>query len=229
MPGMSMPTSAQRPHAVLRPLLPLLGLALALTACGTSDRKIESTSAGVIAGCATGMVVAFVIKGNPMRACLGGAVAGGALGYEKARREELAQARREAETLKQQNAAAASAPVVQTQAVQVVDAESGRVQEVEAFRGMTVDLPLSQVDTPEGREVLRKLDLYARKLAQDRAEPIQLDVAKAGETRQVLDEAAEEVGKGWVIRRSLVDTEVPQAVQRVSIEARNPVSFLASL
>lgn len=212
----------------------LAACAALLGACTTTDHQSQTAGKGAVVGCVSGVAFAMIVRGNPIKACLAGTVVGGLVGYQKARLEELDQARKTADALAADSALAATAKV-DVQQVQVVEAESGRAEKVEAFKGLSMDVPVSQLDTPQGKDLMRKLGAYARKLAQDRGEPVSMDVAKKAPSeveatmpnkRLVLEESAEEVGKGVLIRRVVLDTEVPQAVQRVTIEAHNPPSFL---
>lgn len=223
------------PHGRLRTgLLTLLAGAVCASACTSTEHRSETASKGAVVGCVSGVAFAMIVRGNPLKACLAGTVVGGLAGYQKARLDELDQARKTADTLSK-DIATAPAAKVEVQQVQVVEAESGRAEKVEAFKGLSMDVPLSQLGTPEGQALMRKLDAYARKIAQDRGEPVSLEVIKKApaETaatmpaqRLVLEETAEELGKGLLIRRVVLDTGLPSTVQRVNIEAHNPASFL---
>ena len=90
-----------------------------------------------------------------------------------------------------------------------------------------MDIPLSQVDKPEGKAAMQKLNDYARKLAREREEEVEMNIVtapgKGARATQVDSQVlTEEVGKGVVRRRVLSDPRVPANVQRVTIEASNP-------
>ena len=215
-------------------LVCLLGTALLLGGCAMTDHRTETASQGAVVGCVSGVAYAFLVRGNPVKSCLAGSVVGGVVGYQKARLDELDQARKTAASLSKETADTPAAKV-EVQQVQVVEGESGRTEKVEAFKGLSMDVPVSQLGTPQGQALMQKLDAYARKLTQERGEPVSMEVIKKAppETaatmpnkRLVLEEKAEEIGKGVLIRRVVLDTEVPQTVQRVTIEAHNPASLL---
>jgi hypothetical protein len=204
------------------------------SACTTTPHRTETAGKGAVVGCVSGVAFAMIVRGNPLEACLAGTVVGGVAGYQKARLDELDQARETAKSLTQ-DIVDTPAAKVEVQQVQVVEADSGRAEKVEAFKGLSMDVPLSQLGTPEGQALMRKLDAYARKIAQDRGEPVSLEVVKKAPTetaatmpaqRLVLEETTEPLGKGLLIRRVVLDTALPSTVQRVKIETHNPASFL---
>jgi hypothetical protein len=74
---------------------------------------------------------------------------------------------------------------------------------------------------------MQKLNDYARKLAREREEEVEMNIVtapgKGARATQVDSQVlTEEVGKGVVRRRVLSDPRVPANVQRVTIEASNP-------
>ena len=98
---------------------------------------------------------------------------------------------------------------------------------VRAFKSVSVDIPLSQLNTPDGEESMRKLNDYARKMARERAETIQMTIAttrsrSSKATPVSAQELSENVGEGMVVRRVVTDSAIPPNVQRVNIEAKNP-------
>ena len=125
------------------------------------------------------------------------------------------------------NVSGANATPVQTRPVHVTDKPTGKSETVRAFKTFSVDIPLSQVDKPEGKAAMQKLNDYARKLAREREEEVEMNIVtapgKGARATQVDSQVlTEEVGKGVVRRRVLSDPRVPANVQRVTIEASNP-------
>jgi len=115
---------------------------------------------------------------------------------------------------------------VQTEVVQVTDKQTGKTEPVKAFKSVSVDIPVSQVNTADGREAMRKLNDYAHKVATERGETVDMTVAlapdKTGRTKVATQQTREAAGKGAVVRNVVADTRVPPNVQRVTIEVKNP-------
>ncbi|NMG36018.1 hypothetical protein GRF61_16340 [Azoarcus sp. TTM-91] len=206
-------------------LLPLCAM-LAVSGCATMDSKTESAGIGAAIGCAAGAVIATLTENDAGTGCAAGAVVGGAVGYIRARNAEIEEAKRATEAA----AAVKGATVtpVETQQVRVVDTKANKTDTVSAFKSVSVDIPLSQVDTPEGREAMRKLQEYARKTANDRGDTIDMTIAtapgkgsSAKASKVTLSKVVENAGKGKVQHSQITDPQVPANVQRVTIEARN--------
>ncbi len=203
--------------------------AVVVSGCATKSdtAKAQSTGIGVALGCAGGAAVAALLKQDAAKGCVIGAVAGGIAGYQKARFDEIKRAREAAAAMPVTEGGTPA--VVQTQSVEVTEADTGKVQTVETFKALSMDVPVSQLQTKEGQEVMRKLGDYARKVADERADSVNLDIAKTASgsrssapNRVVLESASERVGKGLLVKRRLADTAVPERVQRVTVEASNP-------
>ena len=81
------------------------------------------------------------------------------------------------------------------------------------------------------KEAMRKLNDYARKVARERGESVQMTIAtapgKAAKAAQAAHQlqVSEKVGDGVVNRSTLTDARIPANVQRVSIEANNPAKI----
>ncbi len=211
-----------------RVLIVALTAATLAAACATNGDASKAQSAGVGAaiGCVGGALLAKLAREKPGAGCAVGAVAGGIVGYQKARSDELRRAREAAAAIPV--LAGAAPATVQTQAVVVTDAKSGKAETVETFKALSMDVPVSQLESPDGKDVMRKLSEYARKVADDRAESVNLDVARTATLakpdapkRVVLESASERVGKGSLVRRRLADVAVPARIQRVTVEATN--------
>lgn len=206
-------------------LLPLC-VALALTGCAGMDSKTESAGIGAAIGCAAGAVIATLTDGDAGAGCAAGAVVGGVIGYVKARNAEVEEARRATESVTMVKGATVNP--VKTEQVKVVDVKANTTDTVAAFKSVSVDIPLSQVDTKEGREAMGKLEAYARKTAADRGETIDMTIATAPSSKTeargtpvTLMETVEASGKGQVRHTRVADGRIPANVQRVTIEAKN--------
>lgn len=204
----------------------VVSAALAVSGCAGMDDKMKTAGIGAAIGCGVGALLAKGTKGDAAKGCAIGAVAGGLAGYLKARQDEINAAREAAAVVA--SVPGASAGTVQTQVVQVTDQTTGKTESVETFKAISVDVPLSQLATPNGQAVMAKLDTYARRVADDRADTVAMDVSTAP-TREpppndieVLSTSTEKSGKGQVQRRQLNDVRVPKPLQRVTIEANNP-------
>lgn len=203
----------------------LVAAALAANGCANLDDKTTSAGIGAAVGCAAGAALAKLTKNDAGTACLAGAVVGGLIGYQRARSSEIQDAQATADEAVK--VSGAKATPVQTQPVQVTDKQTGKTETVRAFKAFSVDIPLSQVDKPEGKAAMQKLNDYARKLAREREEEVEMNIVTApgkGVRATPVDSQVltEEVGKGVVRRQVLSDPRVPANVQRVTIEARNP-------
>ena len=198
-----------------------------LGACANMDPKAETAGIGALIGCAAGAALAELTDNNAAQACAAGAIIGGAIGYQKARNAEIAEAREAAEAAARVKGAR-STPV-QTEKVKVTDKASGKTETVQAFKSVSVDIPISQIDTAEGKQAMQKLDAYARKMARERGETIYVNVATAPANAAKVgvskNKVVEKVGKGAIQRSITADTRIPPAVQRVTIEARNAAAI----
>lgn len=201
----------------------LLCLSL-IPGCAELNTKTGSTVAGAGIGCAAGAVVAKLTSNNAAAGCAVGAVAGGAIGYLRVRNAEVEEAKKTTEAV--QKVPGATAAPVETQNVQVVDKETHKTETVAAFKSISVEIPVSQLNTPEGKDAIRKLEEYARKTADQRGETIDMTVANAPAkgaraVKVALNETIEAAGNGKVRRTQIADPKVPTFVQRITIEAKN--------
>ena len=201
-----------------------LACLLLIPGCAELDTKTGSTLAGAGIGCAAGALTAKLTKNDAGTGCAAGAVIGGALGYLRARNAEVEEARRTAESV--QKIPGATVTPVETETVQVYDKETKKTETVAAFKSISVGIPVSQLDTPDGREAMRKLEAYARRTADERAEMIDMTIANAPSkgskpVKVTLAERIEPAGKGKVRRSQVADPKVPPPVQRITIDAKN--------
>ncbi|GAA5158664.1 glycine zipper domain-containing protein [Viridibacterium curvum] len=199
--------------------------ALLQAGCAELNTKTGSTALGAAIGCVAGAATAKLTKNDAALGCAAGAVVGGAVGYMRARNLEV----EEAKTATNQVAAdvpGAKATPVQTQSIQVLDKQTKKTETVQAFRTVSVDIPLNQLDTNEGKAAMRKLEAYAAKTADTRADTIEFQVANppargARAVKVTQKESIEVAGKGKVKRVEVIDPQVPAGFQRVTIEAKN--------
>jgi hypothetical protein len=205
-------------------LAAMLSLSMVASGCSSMDSKTESTAIGAGIGCAAGALFAKLSKNDMATACAAGAVVGGLAGYLRARNAEVAEAHEVADTAAKVEGAKVTP--VETQTVQVVDKAANKTENVAAFKAISVDIPVSQLNTKEGKDAVRKLDEYARKTADQRGETIDMTIASApergGTTKVALKETIEPAGKGKVRRTLVADPRVAGTVQRYTIEAKNP-------
>lgn len=203
-----------------------LACMMAATGCETMDSKTQGAVIGGAIGCAGGAVLAKLTKNDMGTACVAGAVVGGAIGYLRARNAEVQEARQATQEVASEVPGARVSPV-ETQTVQVTDRETRKTERVQAFKSVSVDIPVSQVDTPDGRAAVAKLDAYARKVAAERGETVDMTVASAPEkgaasaSRVTLRQTSEVSGNGQVKRSYTADPRVPANVQRYTIEVKN--------
>jgi hypothetical protein len=203
----------------------VVAVSVALGGCANVDQKTQSAGVGAAVGCAAGAVLTTLTKNDAKTACLAGAVVGGLIGYQRARSSEIDDAKAAADEVVK--VSGAKAAPVQTDTVKVTDKETGKTETVRAFKSVSVDIPLSQLDTADGKEAMRKLNDYARKVARERGEAVQMTIATApGKGAKAAPvgnmQASEKVGDGVVNRHIVTDSRIPANVQRVSIEASNP-------
>jgi hypothetical protein len=204
-------------------LAALLSASLVLPGCSSMDSKTEGGAIGAGIGCAAGAVLAKLTKNDMTTACVAGAVVGGAAGYLYARNAEVKEAQQVADAAGKVEGAKVTP--VETQTVQVVDKSTNKTESVAAFKAVSVDIPVSQLNTPDGKEAVRKLNEYARKTADQRGETIDMTIASApehgGSTKVALKETIEPAGKGKVRRTLVADPHVSSSIQRFTIEAKN--------
>ncbi|WP_026259033.1 hypothetical protein [Uliginosibacterium gangwonense] len=195
-----------------------------LPSCASMDSKTEGAAIGGGIGCAGGAIIAAVTKNNVGAGCAAGAIVGGLIGYMKARDTELADAQKATETAAKIEGAKVSP--VETDVVRVTDKASNKKELVETFKSVSVDIPVRQVDTPDGKAAIAKLEEYARKTAAQRQEIVDMTFASrpeksTGAAKVTLKQTLETAGKGKVRRTYVADPRMPGNVQRIKIEVKN--------
>lgn len=195
-----------------------------LTACAGMDAKTEGAAIGGGIGCAGGAILAALTKNDVGTGCAAGAVIGGLVGYMRARNAEVAEAQKATEAAARVEGAKV-APV-ETQPVQVTDKATKKTDTVQAFKSVSVDIPSRQLDTPEGKEAVRKLEEYARKTAVERGETVDMTYATRPEkvtsaAKVTLKQTVEHSGNGQVRRTYVADPRLQGSVQRITIEVKN--------
>jgi hypothetical protein len=197
---------------------------LTLSSCAATGSKTESIAIGAAIGCAAGSVIAVLTDNDPGGGCAVAALIGGIAGYVKARNAEIEEAR--SITSAASRVEGATASPIQTDQVSLVDTRNETTDTVAAFKSVSVDIPISQINTPEGQEAIRKLQNYARKMADERGETIDITtiVALSSESsaaKVTLEETIELAGKGNVRRVRVADPTLAPNVHRITIEAKN--------
>lgn len=218
---------AMRLYSIRQGLVLPIAASMVLNACANIDidQKTQNVGVGAAVGCVAGVALAKLTRNDAATACVAGAVVGGLIGYQRARSAEIDEAREAAEAARKVEGAKVS--TVQTEAVSATDKQTGKTESVSAFKSVSVDIPVSQLETPEGREAMRKLNDYARKVASQREETVEMSIAtapakgaKAVAAKTI--QTSEKAGGGTVVRKQLTDARVPANVQRVNIEVKNP-------
>jgi hypothetical protein len=206
--------------------IPLLSLcaALTLSSCAVTGNKTESIGIGAAIGCAAGSVIAVLTDNDAASGCAVAALVGGIAGYIQARNAEIEEARSVSDAASTVEGTTVSP--IETDQVSLVDTQAEKTDTVAAFKSVSVDIPISQIDTPEGQEVIRKLQNYARKMADQRGETIDITtiIALSGESsaaKVTLEETIEVAGKGNVRRVRVADPSIAPNVRRITIDARN--------
>lgn len=199
---------------------------LTLTACATGgidihDPKTQQTAIGAGLGCAAGMVLGRVIGNgtDTLRGCALGAAAGGYIGWQKARAEELAAAQR----LKADLATSAPAAKVKVdvQTIEKTD-DSGKTVQQQAVRDVTVDLPTTGHGRAQYDVAMDKIKSLATKIADQRGEAT-IDIA--GTPRSLgltstatADDTIVKTPAGNTIHiRKHVAPDLPAGIQRVTV------------
>ena len=218
-----------------RKKLIFLCMAAWLTACehlpksvGTVDQKTVSTVAGATLGCAGGVLMAQLVGGDRLTACVVGAAAGGALGFERARRQELEEA-----TASRQDIITTISPIANTKGVLVGEVKTQDIsmktddgkdtKKIKAFESLTVELPIATKNRSEHLSAIEKLRKLAEKTADERGSaeiilavrPEEAKVRKMNLTPEVITTAK---GKQITFLRQ-PDPNVPRGVERVTVQA----------
>lgn len=192
------------------------------------DGKTVGAAGGAAIGCVGGAVLAKITGQNAMGGCLVGAVAGGFIGFEKSRQEEISSAAKA-----QQEAIAALAPLqasrqvkageVKTVEVTATDKAKNETKKFQAFDSVSVDIPLSAKGTPEYDAALGKLKTLAEKVADERGSSkidMAMTAADARANKVVLETASAQTVKGNTVTVSkMADNSIQRGIERVTVRA----------
>ncbi len=192
------------------------------------DSETLNTAGGAAIGCLGGAFLAKVTGQNAMGGCLLGAVAGGLIGFEKSRQEEISAA-----TKAQQEAMTALAPLstsrlvkageIKTVEVIATDKTKNETKKFQAFESVSLDIPLSAKGTPEYDAAMSKLKTLAEKVADERGTSkidIAMTAADAKANKFVLETGSAKTAKGNTITvTKAADNSIPKGTERVTIRA----------
>jgi hypothetical protein len=213
--------------------VPALALSVVLSGCANiqqstgANAKTVSAVTGSVVGCATGALLAKATRSNALAGCAVGAVAGGLIGFEKARHDEIAaadQARTEALAAMAQ-LPAAQRPVaseVKTVEITATDKESHQVKKYQSFDSVSVDLPLSTRGTPEHQAALDKLKKLAERIADERGSSelyLAMTPADVKAQKVSLETIKAPTQKGTVTIFKTADATLPKGFERVTVKA----------
>jgi hypothetical protein len=216
--------------------LTLSAVALAVTLSGCAaiqektgmDSKTVGAAGGATLGCVGGALLAKLSGQNPLGGCVVGAVAGGLIGFEKARQDEISAA-----TKAQQEAVAALAPLsaakqvrvgeVKTVEVSATDKNKNETKKFQAFESVSIDIPLSTKGTPEYDAAIGKLKTLAERVADERGSAsieLAMTANDARASKVTLETAGVQTAKGNTITVSkFADNAIPKGMQRVTVRA----------
>lgn len=195
------------------------------------DGKTAGTAMGATLGCAGGALLAKVQGGSAAAGCALGAVAGGLIGFQKARQEEIAEANRtrdEAQALlaklpPSNGGAKAQITEVKTVDVTATDKNNAESRKFKAFESVTVDIPTTSRGTSEREEVMAKLRTLAEKVADERQSArieVAMTAADAKALKVDLTSTTVQSPKGNpIIFSRTADSTVPRGIERITVRA----------
>ena len=217
-------------------LLTLSAVTLAITLSGCADMQkqtgMDGKAAGAVGGaaigCIGGALLAKITGQNAAGGCVAGAVAGGLIGFEKARQEEISAASKA-----QQEAIAALAPLavgnqvkageVKTVEVTATDKTKNETKKYQAFDSVSVDIPISAKGTPEYDLAIGKLKTLAEKVADERGSSkidIAMTAADARANKVTLETASAKTAKGNTVTVSkAADNKIQKGIERITVRA----------
>ena len=208
-----------------------------LTGCATTspngsmDNKTVSTATGAALGCLGGAVLAKITSQNATSGCAVGAVAGGFIGFEKARREEIAaaaQARQEVVALittlpSGQSGMQVRAGEVKTIEVTATDKSKSESHKYQAFDSVSVDIPASSRGTVQYNKAIGKLQTLAERIADNRGSSrieISMTSADARASKVNLETTTARTSNGNPVIMSIAtDNSIPRGVERFTVRA----------
>lgn len=195
------------------------------------DSKTAGTALGATVGCVGGAVLAKLQGGNAAAGCVIGSVAGGLIGFQKARQEEIAEATRtrdEAQALLAKlppNTGGAKPQVSEVKTVDVAVTEKGKTESsnYKAFDSVTLDIPTASRGTPEREEVMAKLRKLAEKVADERHSArieVTMTAADAKALKVDLTSTTVQSPKGNpIVFSRAADSTVPRGIERITVRA----------
>ena len=208
-----------------------------LTGCATTspnggmDNKTVSTATGAALGCLGGAVLAKITSHNATSGCAVGAVAGGFIGFEKARQEEIAaatQARQEVVDIITTlppglSGVQARAGEVKTVEVTATDKTKSESHKYQSFDSVSVDIPASSRGTLQYNKAIGKLQTLAERIADNRGSSrleISMTSADARASKVNLETTTVRTANGNpVIMSRATDNAVPRGVERFTVRA----------
>lgn len=214
--------------------LSAVALAVAMSGCATIqektgiDSKTISTAGGATLGCVGGALLAKLSGQNALGGCVLGAVAGGLLGFEQARQEEISAA---AKAQQEAIAALASLPAakqvrvgeIKTVEVSATDKSKNETKKFQAFDSISLDIPLSTKGTPEYEAAIGKLKTLAEKVADERGSAsieLAMTANDARASKVTLESGSAQTAKGNTVTVSkFADNSIPKGMQRVTVRA----------
>lgn len=217
-------------------LLTLSVVTLAITLAGCADLqkqtgmdgKTAAAAGGAAIGCIGGALLAKISGQNAAGGCMAGAVAGGLIGFAKARQDEISAASKA-----QQEAIAALASLsaagqvkageVKTVEVTATDKTKNETKKYQAFDSVSVDIPISAKGTPEYDAAIGKLKTLAEKVADERGSSkidIAMTAADARANKVTLETASVKTAKGNTITvAKAADNTLQKGMERVTVRA----------
>ena len=217
-------------------LLTVSVVTLAITLAGCADLqkqtgmdgKTAGAAGGAAIGCLGGALLAKISGQNAAGGCIAGAVAGGLIGFAKARQDEISAA---SKAQQEAIAALASLPAasqvkageVKTVEVTATDKTKNETKKYQAFDSVSVDIPISAKGTPEYDAAIGKLKTLAEKVADERGSSkidIAMTAADARANKVTLETASVKTAKGNTITvAKAADNTLQKGMERVTVRA----------
>lgn len=214
--------------------LTLIATAVGLAGCANMqettgmDNKTAGAVGGGLIGCAGGAFLARMMGGDAAAGCAAGAVVGGLIGYENARKEEIASAERAKQEALDAMATMpagkkATGGEVKTVEVAVTDKAKGETKKLQAFDSVSLDFPISTKGTPEHTAAMGKLKTLAERVADQRgSSEIFVSVSPTDPRNQKValqsDQVKTQKGNLITVTR-MTDAGVPKGVERITVKA----------
>lgn len=220
----------------------LVGITTGCASIQETTGMSKTTTGGVVGGvvgCAGGAVLAHMMGGKALVGCAVGAAAGGLIGYQQARAQEIAEAEQlQKEIVAGLNESVQIAPValntsapakpapkavseVRTKEVVVTDKKTGEKQTVKTLDEISVDIPVSMKGTPEYTAAMDKIRTYATRMADQRGSADILVSMTAQDARVAKVSASTQTAKtdkGNPVKVSrVISNTAPRGMERVVV------------